>query len=671
MIVSWNWLKEYVTLDMPVQELERRLMMAGLNHESTSDVDGDIAIDLEVTSNRPDCLGHLGIAREISVLWERPLKLPPLAPKIGAARAADLAKVSLHCPDKCPRYTGRIIRGVKVGPSPTWLTRRLKTIGIAVINNIVDITNYVLMEFGQPLHAFDLAHLKGPEIIVRPGMVGETLEAIDHKTYTLTPDDCVIADKERAVALGGIMGGKFSEVSPQTVDLLIEAAEFAPRCIRATARRVGLHSDSSYRFERGVDPQGVDAASLRACDLILNLAGGELADGVLDVGRAPPARDPVKLRLPQLARILGIRIEPSRVVNILTALGGTHPKLNDGSVEVVPPSWRPDLTREIDLVEEVARIHGYETIPEDVTVPMAVSSRAPKDRFLSKIRQVLTACGFDEALTLSAVDEEISSAFSPWTEEPALVTQTPVLRRANHMRRSLIPSLLAARRINESVGNTTIELFEIANIYLPKSKGLPREEQMLGIISGGDFLAVKGVVESILAALNPTAKLSDRPAQLDLCAGQPACFLNNRNEIVGLVGEVSTAGLKQFELRHATTIAEIRLAPLLSLAIPIVTAGKISSQPAMSRDINLVVDEGIRWADVERAVLSVGGPSLESLNFKDVYRDPARLGENKKSFLFSITLRAQETTLTHSEADQIRDAVVDACRGEFAAELRA
>src|SRR5262245_20217525 len=280
MLISWNWLREYVSLDMSPEELTGRLMMAGLNLESMEKVGGDLAIDLEVTSNRPDCLGHIGIAREAAVLFEREMKVPAAKPAEGAEKDTDLTRVTIQCPDLCPRYTARVIRGIKVKSSPPWLADRLRTIGQPVINNVVDITNYVLMECGQPLHAFDFNKLTGKEIIVRRAKVGENFAAIDHKTYALDDSMCVIADAKRAVALGGVMGGADSEVSPATTDLLIESAAFAPLSIRTTSRKLKLQSDSSYRFERGVDPEGIDWASRRCCQLILELCCGQLAAGV-------------------------------------------------------------------------------------------------------------------------------------------------------------------------------------------------------------------------------------------------------------------------------------------------------------------------------------------------------------------------------------------------------
>ena len=321
MIVSWNWIKQLVPLTVPAEEFERRLMLAGLNHEETHPVGDDLAIDLEITSNRPDCLGHIGIAREASVVFRVPLAIPNPQPQTGKSAVAELTKVAIQCPQLCTRYTARVIQGVKVKASPRWLVDRLATLGIAAINNVVDITNYVLMECGQPLHAFDFRKLDGREIIVREARRGERFEAINHKTYELEPGMCVIADHSRPVALGGVMGGADTEVTSGTADVLIEAAEFDPLSIRNTARKLSLHSDSSYRFERGLDPAGVDWASRRCCELILQEAGGELAAGVIDVGRQPPQREPIILRLSQLKRILGIDVDAAEVQRILTALG--------------------------------------------------------------------------------------------------------------------------------------------------------------------------------------------------------------------------------------------------------------------------------------------------------------------------------------------------------------
>ncbi|MCG8449708.1 MAG: phenylalanine--tRNA ligase subunit beta, partial [Pirellulales bacterium] len=391
MIISLNWLKEYVELGMSVEELTDRLTLTGLNLEGVEQVGDDTAIDLEVTSNRPDCLGHIGVAREVAVLWRQKLKEPAAKPPAAGPAVSELAKVEITRPELCSRYTARVIRGIKIGPSPQWLADRLRSLGIAVINNVVDVSNYVMMECGQPLHTFDYSKLAGQQIIVRESQPDEKFTAINHQEYELPAGACVIADARRAVALGGVMGGADTEVTDATTDLLIEAASFAPLAVRNIARRLNLHSPSSYRFERGVDPERIDWASRRCCELILELAGGKLAKGVLDVGSPLAEREPIKLRFDQLPRTLGIEIPAESVQKILTDLGCSETHICEKCVKVVPPSWRADLTREIDLIEEVARIHGYDKIPEDASVKMAASTRSQEDRVQGQVRGVLVA----------------------------------------------------------------------------------------------------------------------------------------------------------------------------------------------------------------------------------------------------------------------------------------
>lgn len=676
MIVSWNWLKQYVPLSMSPEELEQRLMMAGLNHEETNPFGDDLAIDLEVTSNRPDCLGHIGIAREVSVLWNCGLQIPAARPPVGKTPVSDLARVRIECPELCSRYTARVIRGVRVGPSPRWLAERLETVGITPINNVVDVSNYVMMECGQPLHTFDYGKLRGPEIVVRRPSPGETIEAIDHKTYRLEPGTCVIADAEVAVAIGGVMGGAGTEVSPSTTGVLVEAADFDPISVRTTARRLSLHSDSSYRFERRVDPEGIDWSSRRCCELILELAGGELASGVLDVGPSPASREPVVLRLSQLKRVLGIDVAPELVRRILLALGnkdlspanGRFPSSKD-TITVIPPSWRRDLTREIDLIEEVARIHGYDKIPEDVSVPMASSAARREDRVVAKIRHALTAAGFDEALTLSAVEEPLSRAVCVWTEAEPLQTLMPVIRGADRLRTSLVPSLLGARRTNEALSNVEIELFEIAKIYLPDGE-LPVEWWMLAVTSGRDYPVVKGALEAMVAQLNPAIRIESDAMDIPLLDPDASCRLMLGGQMLGYLGRLGPQGLKQFDLRGSTTVAELKLAPLVDAADLVPRHVALSPYPAVTRDLNLVVQETVRWAQIADTVRQNGGADLEDLEYRDTYRNPERLGAGKKSLLFTIALRSKEGTLTNQQADDVRDRIVAACREQCQAELR-
>jgi phenylalanyl-tRNA synthetase beta chain len=680
MLVSWNWLNDYVPLKMTPAELVERLMMAGLNHEGTEQLGNDWAIDLEVTSNRPDCLGHIGIAREAAVLFGLQLKYSDAALKHSLPehshepqRIADdlrnYTSIDVACPDLCPRYTARVIRGVKVGPSPSQMAMRLATVGQPVINNIVDITNYVLMECGQPLHAFDFQKLKDRRITVRRARPGEQFQAIDHKTYALDSEMCVIADSQRPVAIGGVMGGADTEVSPQTTDVLIEAAQFAPLSIRSTARKLKLHSPSSYRFERGTDAEMVDWASRRCCELILKYAGGQLIEGVIDVGAPRKGRPAITLRLSQLKRIIGIDIPPDAVRRILSALGCLEDSATSTEVIAIPPSWRRDLSREIDLVEEVARIHGYDKIPEDASVPMAASRRPDSDRVLEKVRKVMTAGGFDEAMTASVVAERWSEAFTPWTEAPPLVANTPMLEGADRLRRSLVPSLLEVRRINESLSNPTIELFETARIYLSGAAQLPSEQLTLAATCGSGFLYLKGVVEALLAALRIAEPLQLAEFRHELVAPGQASELQLAGERLGFLGDLSPGGLKLFGLRGQATILEVSLALLISRAQLKTAYVPQSPYPTIGRDLNLIVAESVRWTDLAGTVRAAAGRDLERLEYLDTYRDHNKDGPGVKRLLFSLTLRAADRTLTGPEADAVRDAVVAACQQQHAAKL--
>jgi phenylalanyl-tRNA synthetase beta chain len=670
MIVSWNWLKDYVELDMSADEFAHRLAMAGLNHESTTAVGDDLAIDLEVTSNRPDCLGHLGVAREVSVLWHRPLQLPPVDLPRGATLAEELIKLRIDCPDLCRRYMARVIRGVKVGPSPDWLVRRLATLGIAAISNIVDVTNYVMMECGQPLHAFDYRNIQGQQIVVRSANSGESFAAIDHHTYPLRPGMCVIADARRAVALGGVMGGADTEVSDTTRDVLVEAADFDPLSIRTTARALRLHSPSSYRFERGVDPDGTDWASRRACQLMLELAGGELAEGAVDVlAQAPSCREPIVLRYSQIQRILGIDLPRSRVLQILGDLGIKPVREDARSAALVSPSWRRDLTREIDLIEEVGRIHGYDEIPEDVGVPMAPSQRQPQHRVLACVREVLTARGFNEALTVSVVDEKLSECFSPWTDAQPIRCSTPLLRGADCLRRSLVPSLLEARRLNESLANETIELFETAKVYLPADQGLPNEPWMLALTSGEEFRTVKGVIETVLKRLHVSQPLSIEPFASEFLEPQQCGTMLLGQERFGLIGTVSAAGRKRLGLRRPTVVAEVKLDTLVRLSELVPQYQPLSPYPAIQYDFNFIVAERVSWSELAATVTRAGGDVLESIAYQETYRDPERDGPGCKRLLLSVRLRSAQRTLTGEEADGVREAIIQACQQAHGARL--
>ena len=680
MIVSWNWLKDYVDLNMTHDDLVDRLTMSGLNHEGTKAVGDDQAIDLEVTSNRVDCLGHIGVAREIAVLYEQPLKIPAAEIKTGSKSVADEVAVTINAPEHCFRYTARLIKGVKIGPSPQWLQDHLTTLGIGVVNNVVDVTNYVMMECGQPLHAFDYAKVADGKIIVRSAKQDEEFLAIDHKTYKLDDNMCVITDANGPVAIAGVMGGADSEVTDATTDILLEAAYFDQLSVRNTARKLKLFSPSSFRFERNIDSANLDWASRRACELIVQIAGGEVCDGIVDAGEQPAKPADVTLRFAQLERLLGITIPNDFSKQCLESLGATITKSDATSVTVTPPSWRKDLTREVDLIEEVGRVYGFDKIPDDGDVPMAASHRPDSDRMLDRVRSAMTACGYDEAVTTSLVPQVWSDAFSPWSQESAMITSQPMLGvledysqnigSVNLLRRSLVPSLIEVRRINEYRRNLDASLFETAAVYLPKGEYvIPDQPVKLACVSGDDYFAVKGAIEMVIASINPASELTFEACQFDLLDASKSAELKMNGTTLGWIGEVSKSAGKKFGLRSRATVAEIDLALLQQAMVAIPIYQPVSSFPTTSRDFNFVVKDEVSWSDLEAAVKAAAGDLLESVEYRETFRKPENDGKGMKRILLSVVLRSATETLTSEQAEAVSAKIVSQCESKLGAKL--
>jgi phenylalanyl-tRNA synthetase beta chain len=613
------------------------------------------------------------------VLYDTPLKMKDPQPATGSVAVEDLCSVEIKS-DKCFRYTARVIQGVKIGPSPDWLQKRLTAIGVEPVNNVVDATNYVMFEIGQPLHAFDFGKINGNKIIVREANKDEQFVAIDHKTYALDPAMCMIADADNAVAIGGVMGGADSEISQTTADVLIEAAWFDQLSVRKTARRLNLQSPSSFRFERNVDSQLLDWASRRCCEIILETAGGTLACGVIDVGKRPDTPPKVTLRYAQLKGILGIEIPADTARKILSELGLGFESSDNQSLTVSAPSWRKDLTREVDLIEEVGRIYGFDKVPDTAPVPMAASYRPKADRSLDRVRAVLLGAGFDEAMTPSLVPELWSNTFSPWTEHPPLKSSQPmlgVLEKASQnigsvdlLRRSLVPSLLEARRINEFRSNTDIELFETAKVYLPvKGQPIPDQPAKVSFVSGKSYAHVKGVVEAIVGAMSSNSQLSIANADHDLLDPDQSGQLSLDAKTLGFIGKASQSAKKLFRLRSDATFAELDLGVLNDAMVPIVLHANQSSFPPISRDFNFVLENDVKWDAVETTVRSNGGDLLEAVSYRETFRDEKKDGKTKKRLLLTVTLRSADSTLTGEQADAVCKAIIDGCQRDHDAAL--
>ena len=631
MLVTWKWLSRYVDLTLSHDELVDRLSLSGLNHEGTETVDGEIVIDLEVTSNRSDCLGHIGVAREIGVLTDQRLKIPTIEYQASSKDISDCLTVRNDFTDACPRYTARMIEGVKIGDSPEWMQEALESIGVGVVNNVVDVTNYVMMECGQPLHAFDAAKVSGNTIVIRPGKTkgdgksDEMLEAIDHRNYDLRDDTCVIADADSPLAIGGVMGGASSEVTASTKNVIIEAADFVPLSVRRTARRLKLHSPSSFRFERRVDPMGIDWASRRACQLITEIAGGAVVGGVIDTADPVTKRPPVVLRLSQIERVLGIKIDAATTAKILVGLGCEAKPAE--TINCVPPTWRHDLSREADLIEEVARIHGYDKIPEDSPIPVAPSSKRPFDSAMQKLRGVMTAAGYSEAMTPSLVVEKLDISISPWTDRPSLQTRTAMLEGSKRLRRSLIPSLLQSRAANWASASLDANLFEIAHVYLPadeKATGddaLPTETYHVAMVGGGDFFTAKGVVETLLARLGVEGDLQVETVDRGGFAGGGLVSLNLSGETIGYLGILDEKLVSSWKLTGPVIAAELSADALVERSHLVPQQQQVSAFPSIKRDLNLVLPESVRWDGLSSVIRDAADERLTSLAYQETYRN--------------------------------------------------
>lgn len=643
----------------------------------------DATIDWEVTPNRPDCLSHLGIAREIGALTGGTVQRPePQLAEDLATPVTALAAVEVRAPDLCPRYTARVIRGVKIGPSPKWLADRLRAIGLRPINNVVDVTNYVLYECGQPLHAFDYDKLAGHRIVVRRAAPGERLRTLDGQEQQLGPEHLVIADAAKPVALAGIMGGLESEIAPDTVNVLLESAVFAPGNIRATAKRLGTASDSSYRFERGVDVEGAAWASARAVQLICELAGGRLAGGMIDQRAGPFVPPRLECRYQRVRELLGVAIADAEQRRILQRLGLTIVAEAADRFTVHVPSFRPDLEREADLIEEIGRIYGLDRIPAAKGSAQLGGPRAADAAYrYQELREQLLGLGLDECLTYSMVNK--GEALKVAGEKELLELKNPLTTDFTVLRPNLLTGMLQSLAHNVAHGNHQLRLFELGIAYnaggqVPEEQyqicfalsGLRHPERFSGELEAEyDYYDLRGLVEELLASRKVTA-WQIAPAQHPHWDGKLCAALSIGGRPAGTLGRVAPGLVGGMRLRHPLYLALLDVPALFAVVRPPFTVVPAPQFPGTSRDIAFLAPEALRHEQVLAAVANAKVPFLESVSLFDIFRDAERLGQGRKSMAYSFAFRAADRTLTDKEVNKAHESLRAQLAQELGVELR-
>ena len=663
---------------------------------------GDIIFDLDVTPNRPDCLSAIGIAREIAALTGEPLRLPEIHYEESEKPIGSFASVDIVEPNLCPRYCASLITGIKIAPSPSWLQQRLNSCGMRPINNVVDTTNYVTLEYGQPLHAFDYSKLKGGQIIVRRAKNGETITTLDGTERALTPDILVIADKEEAVAVAGIMGGADSEVTDKTDTILLESANFAQATIRRGCGYLQLQSEASVRFDKELNSELPLLPLKRATQLLLELAGGRAAKGVIDVYPGKSAPKLISLPTREVERLSGLKVNIDEILKVLKALGFECQENNSCSqISVSVPYWRSDIKCSADLVEEIVRIIGYEKIPiSRLSSPLPpqkskLSPAAQQSNLKDKLRNILTGFGFQEILTYSLVSLEKLQNLSPKFEMKVqpLKVANPMTREQEFLRTSLRAGLLSTLAHNQKFEPAGIRLLEIGKVFLPHNppviateakqsqveRELPQEKDMLCAALSGprlelswhtdkemlDFFDAKGVVENILNQLGLKASFENSDDE-GLFPRKGTNIIVD-NDLIGILGELHPKVVQAFELLGVTYLIEIDLEKLLTKLTGTKKYQPIPRFPSVTRDIALVVDEQVSYRRAEEIVQ--GFPLVTQTTLFDLYRGE-QIPEGKKSFAIRIIYQSPSYTLTDEEVDQTQEQMLARLHQELGANLR-
>ena len=705
MKVVYSWLKDFVDVTASPDDLASRLALSGTNIGGVEKGAHGSVIDAEVSSNRPDCLGHYGIAREISAVYKLPVK--PISPKPaeGSAKASDAVGVEIEAPELCGRFTARVIRGVKIQPSPPWLRERLEASGVASISNVVDVSNYVMLELGHPLHAFDYDKVRDHRIVVRKAKPGEKIHTLDGIERTFDPAICVIADGDgsRAVGIGGIMGGAETEISFSTKNVLIECAWFDPIAIRRATRILKLHTEASTRFGRGADPQMAELASRRAAELILQLAGGELLAGVVDI--YPGKRAPKKMVLTraELLRVMGADVPDKQIEASLGALGFSPVRIDqnrgtEGSLlaawECTQPSWRAEVEREIDLIEEVARIYGLDKFPPRFPVSRQGAARLPNYEAETRVRERVIGLGYHEIMTIPHVAEERDALFRPANAQPVGLAN-PLSEEAGVLRSTGLVTMAAALEWNLNHGQRNVRLFEIGSQYrLNGNKsietrvltvgatGEAREKDLYDTARAYSFADLKGDLDSIGELAGgfqwntreaTTASHASAPMGTDWPHVARSGRLALAGEDLGDAGQLARRLADRLKLRQDVFLAELRIEPVYAAIRDLKDSRRYEALPrfpAVERDFSLLLADGTHFSDVTKTIRSLGIAEIASIEASDLFRGK-NVPAGKYSLLVRVKFQSREATLTDAHITDFSARIVAAVEKQLAAQLRA
>jgi phenylalanyl-tRNA synthetase beta chain len=697
MKVLYNWLKEFVDLTASPQELGSRLALSGTNVAAVENNSHGPVIDAEITSNRPDCLGMLGIAREVSAIYRLPLK--PVLPKPAespSAEASDAIKVQIEASDLCGRFTARVIRNVKIQPSPAWLRERLEAAGVASISNVVDISNYVMLELGHPLHTFDYDKVRNHSIVVRRARAGEKIRTLDTIERTLDPNICVISDGDgaRAIGIGGVMGGAETEISFSTKNVLIECAWFDPISIRRAARSLKLHTEASTRFGRVADPEMAEVASRRAAELILQLAGGELLHGVVDVYPAKRVPKKITVTRAEFLRIMGADVPDKDLEAILSALGfapvrvdATRGAANSllAAWECTQPSWRADVEREIDLIEEVARVYGLGKFPPRLPAARDGATRLPHNEAETRLRDRLIGLGYHEIVTIPHVSEERNDLFRPPDVIPAKLAN-PLSEEAGVLKSTGAVTMVGAIEWNLNHGQRNARLFEIGPHYrLVNGKPVETRGLTIGATGAGRpqglydsareyaFGDLKGDLDAIGALAGGLRWENGGPDWLNAARRGAIYVGKERNEPIGAAGQLAKSVADKLKFRQDVFLAEIALGPLYCMYYGVKNNRRyqpLPRFPGVERDFSLFLAEGTAFAEVRKSIDSLNIPEIASIEAADLFRGK-NVPAGKFSLLVRVTFQSRESTLTDAQISDHSNRIVNALEKNLGATLRA